>query len=72
MSPSGPTIGEPEKSEEDRMANWGWGLGLIIPIFGLVIGAILIARGDRRGPMILAWSLITPIVFAALLISGTF
>ena len=55
--------------ENQRLANWGWALGLIVPIFGFVIGIVLTSRSDRRGPLIVGWSLLVPAVVAYLLIS---
>lgn len=52
------------------MANWGWGLGLLVPPFGLVLGILLTRRGDRRGPLIMIWSLVVPVVVALILVLG--
>jgi hypothetical protein len=57
-----------DKPVEDSMANWGWGLGLIMPPFGFAMGIILTSRNDRRGPWIIGWSLIVPIVVVAYLL----
>ena len=61
--------GDARAKENQRMANWGWALGLIVPIFGFVIGIVLTTRGDRRGPLIIGWSLLVPAVVAYLLLS---
>ena len=61
--------GDALEEENQRLANWGWALGLVVPIFGFVIGIVLITRGDRRGPLIVGWSLLVPAVILYLLLA---
>ncbi len=53
----------PQKSEEDRIVNWGWALGLLLPIVGLMAAAVLFSRGDGRWGLILGWSLIGVVAY---------
>lgn len=47
-----------ERSEEDRVASWGWALGLVLPIVGLMATVFLLSRGDRRWPLMAGWTLL--------------
>ena len=55
-----------EKSEEDRLVNWGWGLGLLLPVVGVMVAALLFTRHDPRWPWIIAWSLLGAVLYAVL------
>jgi hypothetical protein len=52
-----------DKSEEDRLVNWGWGLGLLLPVIGLMVVAMLIARHDPRWPLILGWTMLGVLLY---------
>lgn len=52
-----------EKSEEDRVANWGWALGLVLPIVGLMAAVFLLSRGDRRWPLMFGWTLLGVVAY---------
>jgi hypothetical protein len=45
-----------EKSEEDRVVAWGWALGLVLPVVGLMAAIFLLGRGDRRWLWMLGWA----------------
>lgn len=59
----------PQKSEEDRIVGWGWALGLLLPLVGLMIVAMLISREDPRWKLILGWSLLGVVFYAIFLTS---
>ena len=52
-----------EKSEEDRVAGWGWALGLVLPVVGLMAAAFLLSRGDRRWALMLGWALLGVVAY---------
>jgi hypothetical protein len=52
-----------ERSEEDRVAGWGWALGLVLPVVGLMAAAFLLTRGDRRWPLMLGWALLGVVAY---------
>ncbi len=51
------------RSEEDRVASWGWALGLVLPIVGLMATVFLLSRRDRRWPLMLGWTLLGVVVY---------
>jgi hypothetical protein len=53
----------PEPSEEDRLVRWGWGLGLVLPVIGLLIAAVLGARGDERWSWMVGWALLGCVIY---------
>lgn len=57
------------KSEEDRLVNWGWGLGLLLPFIGLMVVAALVARHDPRWPLILAWTVLGVVIYVVVFTS---
>ena len=52
-----------EKTEEDRVASWGWALGLVLPVVGLMATVFLLSRGDRRWPLMLGWTLLGVVAY---------
>ena len=55
-----------ERSEEDRLVRWGWALGLVLPVVGLMVAAVLGARGDHRWTWMTAWALVGVAIYAAI------
>ncbi|MCB0876686.1 MAG: hypothetical protein R2718_06285 [Solirubrobacterales bacterium] len=47
---------EAGKTEEDRVVGWGWALGLVLPVVGLMAALFLLSRGDRRWLWMLGWA----------------
>ncbi|MFN8113618.1 MAG: hypothetical protein U0R51_10515 [Solirubrobacterales bacterium] len=52
-----------EKTEEDKVAGWGWALGLVLPVVGLMAAAFLLSRDDRRWPLMLGWALLGVVAY---------
>ncbi len=57
-----------EKSEEDRIVNWGWALGLVLPVVGLMAAAVLLVRHDRRWALMLGWALLGVLAYLAVFV----
>jgi hypothetical protein len=56
-----------QRSEEDRLVRWGWALGLVLPVIGLMIAALLGARGDDRWVWMTGWALAGVAIYAAVI-----
>lgn len=54
---------KPELSEEDRLVRWGWGLGLVLPVVGLMVAAVLGSRGDSRWTWMVGWALLGVVAY---------
>ncbi len=61
---------KPQLSEEDRLVRWGWGLGLVLPVVGLMIAAVLGTRGDRRWIWMTGWALVGVAIYTAIITLG--
>jgi hypothetical protein len=57
-----------QRSEEDRLVRWGWALGLVLPVVGLMIAAVLGARGDHRWTWMTAWALVGVAIYSAIIL----
>jgi len=58
---------QPQRSEEDRLVRWGWALGLVLPVVGLMVAAVLGARGDHRWTWMTAWALAGVAIYVAII-----
>lgn len=61
-------VNDVERSEEDRLVRWGWGLGLVLPIVGLMVAAVLGSRGDPRWTWMTAWALVGVAIYTAIIL----
>lgn len=51
----------------DQLVPWGYVTGFLLPIVGVVIGIILMNKGDRRGGGVLGWSLLVMVAATVLI-----
>lgn len=58
----------PELNEEDRLVRWGWALGLVLPIIGIGVAAVLGSRGDKRWTWMAAWALLGVLIYALIIV----
>ncbi|MEZ5063035.1 MAG: hypothetical protein R2700_16285 [Solirubrobacterales bacterium] len=52
-----------EKSEEDRVVSWGWALGLVLPVVGLMAALFLLSRSDHSWLWMLGWAALGVIAY---------
>lgn len=50
-------------SSEDRLAVFGYITAVLIPVVGVVVGAVLARRGDRRGTYVMVLAVAVFAVF---------
>jgi len=57
-----------ERSQDDQLVRWGWALGLVLPIVGLMVAAVLGSHGDSRWTWMTAWALVGVAIYAAIIL----